>query len=99
MGMTTGVGLLRVEFLDLQPDISSNAWDRRFLTSMVVLPSPSNLGGGLMWASYHDGGDLTERQYLLVWLLHWGWWDINFQVDRLACGKTCHWPVALAKGL
>ena len=43
--MTTGLGLLRVEFLDLQPDISSNAQNRRFLNSMVMLPSPSNFGG------------------------------------------------------
>ena len=68
MRMTTGLGLLGVEFLDLQPDVSSTAWDRRFLTSMVMLPSPSNLGGGLMWAGYDDGGDLAKRQYLLVQL-------------------------------
>ena len=41
-----------------------------------------------MGAGYHDGGDLAKRQYLSVWLLHWEWWDINFQVDRLSCGKT-----------
>ena len=40
-----------------------------------------------MRAYYHDCGDLTKRQYLPVWLLHWGWWDINFQVDRLTCSK------------
>ena len=45
MGMTTGVGLLVVEFSDPQPDASSNAQDRRFLTSMVMLPSPSDFGG------------------------------------------------------
>ena len=43
--MTTGVGLLGVKFLDLQLDISRITQDRRFLTSMVMLPSPSNLGG------------------------------------------------------
>ena len=30
--MTTGLGLLGVEFLDPQPDISSIDQDRRFLT-------------------------------------------------------------------
>ena len=42
--MTTGLGLLGVKFLDPQPDISSIAQDRRFLTSMVILPSPSDCG-------------------------------------------------------
>ena len=69
--MTTGLGLLRVEFLDLQPDISNTTQDRRLLTSMVMLPSPSDLGGGLRWAGYHNGGDLAKRQYLLVQVLHW----------------------------
>ena len=41
-----------------------------------------------MRAGYHDGGDLAKRQYLPVQLLHWGWQDIIFQVDRLFCGKT-----------
>ena len=43
--MTTGVGLLGVKFLNLQLDISSTAWDRTFLTSIVMPPSPSDLGG------------------------------------------------------
>ena len=43
--MTSGLGLIRVNFLDLQPDVSNTAWDRRFLISMVMLPSPSDLGG------------------------------------------------------
>ena len=43
--MTTGVGLLGVKFSDPQPDILSNTQDRRLLTSMVMLPSPSNFGG------------------------------------------------------
>ena len=85
--MTTGLGLLGVEFLDLQPEISSTSWDRRFLTSMVMLPSPSHFGGGLMLAGYHNDGDLTKRQYLLVWVLHWGCQNINFQVDQLTCSK------------
>ena len=88
IGMTTGLGLPKVKFSDLQPDISSITQDRRFLTARVMLPSPYNLGGGLMRAGYHGGGDLAKQQYLLVWLLHQGWQDINFQVDRLACGKT-----------
>ena len=41
-----------------------------------------------MTAGYHNAGDLTKRWYLSVWFLHQGWWDINFQVDRLACSKT-----------
>ena len=43
--MTTGLGLFGVEFSDPQPDISSIAQDRRFLTSVVMLPFPSNFGG------------------------------------------------------
>ena len=42
--MTTGLGLLRVEFLDPQPDVSSIVWDRRFLTYIVMQPSPSDFG-------------------------------------------------------
>ena len=41
-----------------------------------------------MVAGYHDGGDLAKRQYLSVRFLHWGWQDINFQIDRLTCSKT-----------
>ena len=67
MGTTTGVGLLGDECLDPQLDASSIAWDRRLLTSVVILPS--NFGGDL-WED--DGGDLTKRQYLLVQFLHWG---------------------------
>ena len=43
--MTTGYGLFGVKFLDLQPDVSSIIQDKIFLTSMVMLPSPSNFGG------------------------------------------------------
>ena len=45
MGTTAGVGLLGDECLDLQLDVSSIAQDRRFLTSVVILPS--NFGGDL----------------------------------------------------
>ena len=45
MGTATGVGLLGDECLDLQLDVSSTAWDRRFLTSIVMLPA--NFGGDL----------------------------------------------------
>ena len=45
-GMITGAGCLGVKFLDPQPDVSSTTWDRRFLTSIVMLPSPSDLGDG-----------------------------------------------------
>ena len=47
--MTTGCGLLVVELLDLWPDISSIAQDKRSLTSLVMLPSPSNFGGVDLW--------------------------------------------------
>ena len=46
--MTTRVGLLGVKFSDPQPDISRTTQDRRFLTSMVMLPSPSDLRSGHM---------------------------------------------------
>ena len=86
--MTTGLGLLRVKFLDPWPEMFSIAQDRRFLTSMVMLPLP-DWGGGLAGAGYHSSGDLTNRWYLPVWFLCWGWQDANFQVDRLVSGKTC----------
>ena len=63
------VGLLGDECLDPRLDVSSIGWDRRFLTSIVMLPS--NFRGGLVGTGYYDGGDLTKRWYLLVWLLHW----------------------------
>ena len=47
-----------------------------------------------MGAGYHSGGDLANRWYLLVWLLYQEWQDVNFQVDRLTCGKAYaigHW--------
>ena len=46
MGTTTGVGLLGDECLDPQLDISSIAWDRRLLTSVVILTSDF---GGDLW--------------------------------------------------
>ena len=85
---TTGFGLLRVELSDPWPGISSITRDRRFLTSMVMLPSPSNLGAGLMGDGYHSGGDLADRQHLLLWLICQGWQNVNLQVDGLACSKT-----------
>ena len=42
--MTAGCGLLGVELLDPWPDISSIAQDKKSLTSLVMLPSPSNFG-------------------------------------------------------
>ena len=47
--MTTGCSLLGVELSDPWPDISSVAWDKRSLTSLVMLPSPSNFGGVDLW--------------------------------------------------
>ena len=46
---TTGFGLLRVEFPDPWPDMSNIIWHRRFLTSMVMLDSPSDFGGVVLW--------------------------------------------------
>ena len=87
--MTTGLGIFRVEFLDLHPHISSIAWDRRFLTFVVMLPSPSNFRGVDLW-----GLAIMMVETLPRGSTFWsgsspqGWWDINFQVDRLTCGKT-----------
>ena len=53
---------------------------------MVMLTSPSDLGGGLRGAGYYDGRVHTNRQCLLVWFLCQGLWDVNFQVDGLASG-------------
>ena len=47
--MTTGFGLLRVKFSDPWPDMSNITQDRRFLTSMVMLISPSNFEGVVLW--------------------------------------------------
>ena len=71
MGIAIGVGLLGDECLDLQLDISSTAWDRRFVTSIVMLPS--DFGGDLwglatmvveispkdsiFWSGFSIGGD------------------------------------------
>ena len=41
---TTWFSLLGVEFFDPWPVVSNITWDRRLLTSMVMLTSPSNLG-------------------------------------------------------
>ena len=68
-GLLLGIGLLRDECLYPQLDVSSTAWDRRFLTSIVMLPS--YFRGEFMRTGYHDSGDLAKMQYLLVWLLHW----------------------------
>ena len=70
-GAATGVGLLGDECSDPQLDVSSTAWDRSFLTSIVMLPS--NFGrdlwglaimmvetsprGGIFWSSSSIGGD------------------------------------------
>ena len=49
VSMTTGFSLLRVEFPGPWPDISNMAQDRRLLTSMVMLTSPSNFGRVVLW--------------------------------------------------
>ena len=58
--MTTGFGLLRVEFLDPWPDVSGIVWDRRFLTSKVMLPSPSDLGGFNLEAPLELGPEVNN---------------------------------------
>ena len=84
VSMTTGFGLFGVEFPDPWPDMSNITWDRRLLTSIVMLTSPSNFGGGgLMGAGYNDGGAFASGQCLPVWLLCHGLQHVNFQVDRL----------------
>ena len=45
VSMTTGFGLFGVKFPDPWPDVSNITWDRRLLTSMVMLTSLSNFGG------------------------------------------------------
>ena len=47
--MTAGCGHLGVELSDPWPDISSIAWDKISLTSLVMLPSPSNFGRVDLW--------------------------------------------------
>ena len=59
------------------------------LPPWLCCPLLPTLGGGLMWTGHNDGRDLTKRQFLLVWVLHQEWQNINFQVNRLACSKTC----------
>ena len=46
------------------------------------------LGGELMGAGYYSGRELANRQYLSVWFICQGLWDVNFQVDGLASGKA-----------
>ena len=50
--MTTGCSLFRVELLDLWPDVSSIAWDKRSLTSWSCCPLLLILVGGLMGTGY-----------------------------------------------
>ena len=47
--MAIGCSLLRVELSDPWPEVCSIAWDKRSLTSLVMLPSPSNFGGVDLW--------------------------------------------------
>ena len=47
--MVAGCGLLGAELSDLWPDISSIAQDKRSLTSLIMLPSPSNFGRVDLW--------------------------------------------------
>ena len=49
VSMTTGFGLFGVKFPDPWPDVSNITRDRRLLTSMVMLTSPSDFGGVVLW--------------------------------------------------
>ena len=65
------VGLLGDECLDSQPDAFSAAWDRRLLTSVVILPSDcrgdlcgmvirmmeTSLRGSIFWSGSSMGGE------------------------------------------
>ena len=44
MSMTMGFSLSGIEFPDVCPDVSNTAWDRSYLTSMVMLTSLSAFG-------------------------------------------------------
>ena len=46
VSMTMRLSLFGVEFLDACLDVSNTTWDRESLTSMVMLTSPSGIGGG-----------------------------------------------------
>ena len=47
--MTTWHGLLGVELLDPWLDVSSISWDKKSLTSLVMLPSPSDFSRVDLW--------------------------------------------------
>ena len=84
--ITAVVGHLGDECWDSQLDTSSTAWDRRLLTSIVILPSDlggdleglvirmvgMSLTGGIFWSGSSTGG----------------WREINPQVDMFACNKA-----------
>ena len=71
MGTTAGVGLLGDECSDSQLDASSAAWDRKLLTSIVILSSDfgGDLGGlairkvetsprgSIFWSGSSNGGE------------------------------------------
>ena len=76
--MVTGCSLLGVELSDLWPDISSITQDKRSLTSLVMLPSPSDFGGVDLWGLAIMMVETSPRgSTFMVWLLHLGWWDVN----------------------
>ena len=85
---TTGFGLLGVEFSDHGQMCPASLEIGYSLPQWSCCPLLPILGGRLMGADYYSGGDLANRQYLLVWLLCQGWQDVSFQVDRLASSKT-----------
>ena len=71
MRTTAVVALLGDEHLDSQLEASSTAWDRRLLTSVVILPSDfrgdlcglvirrvkTSPRGGTFWSSFSTGGE------------------------------------------
>ena len=70
MRTTAVVGLLGDDCLDSQLDTSSTAQDRRLLTSHSH--TAFQFWGIFVWTGYQGGGNLTKRQYLLVWFFHRG---------------------------
>ena len=67
MRTTAAVGLLWGDCLDSQLDTSNTAWDRRLLTSVVILPS--GLRGDLGGLFTRTVG-MSKRWHLPIWFLH-----------------------------
>ena len=88
IGTATWLGPLRVYFQTHSQTFPALHGIGDSLPPCPCCPLLLILGAGLIWTGHNDGGDLTKRWYLLVWVLHQEWQNINFQVNRLTCGKT-----------